>query len=216
VAMVAARSAAMAFNRVIDAQIDARNPRTRMRAIPPERSLRASPGASRGCCSSPLLRRLRAESALPEAGAPRPSHCLFYSYTKRFTTFSHLVLGLSLESRRPRLGSRFAARSTRDSATHGRGDVLDSRVRRDLFLPGLRLRSRRGLWSVPRALESPLLCGAKLLHILMVAVCWRWYIRCNLGALALAGVGAIVALLIYEHSLVKPADLSRSMRLSSP
>jgi 4-hydroxybenzoate polyprenyltransferase len=57
VAMVAARSAAMAFNRLIDAEIDARNPRTRMRAIPAGMLSRGSPGASRWrppfCCSSP-------------------------------------------------------------------------------------------------------------------------------------------------------------------
>ena len=70
VAMVAARSAAMAFNRLVDADIDARNPRTRMRAIPAGTlSPRFAWGFVVAASRSPVLRRRRTESALPAAGA---------------------------------------------------------------------------------------------------------------------------------------------------
>ena len=97
VAMVAARSAAMAFNRVIDAEIDARNPRTKSRAIPaglltPQFALAFTVASSLLLFFAAFeLNRLCLQLA-PLALAI----VFFYSYTKRFTSFSHLVLGLSL------------------------------------------------------------------------------------------------------------------------
>ena len=97
IAMVGARSAAMAFNRILDAKIDARNPRTRMRHIPA------------GILSSGFAWGFTAVSVLVFLFAARQLNplCLklaplalgivfFYSYTKRFTTFAHLILGFSL------------------------------------------------------------------------------------------------------------------------
>ena len=67
-----------------------------------------------------------------------------------------------------------------------------------------------GLWSLPRALGvGRALAMARGLHLLMVGCLLMLVPAFDLGALALAGVAAIVALLIYEHSLVKPTDLSR-------
>ena len=84
------------------------------------------------------------------------------------------------------------------------------RLRHHLLLPGLRIRSRRGLFSVPRALGiAGALRVAQVLHVVMVVCLLALVWSLHLGALALAGVAAIVALLIYEHSLVKPHDLSR-------
>ena len=98
VAMVGARSAAMAFNRILDADIDARNPRTRMRHTPgrnPER--RASPGASSLVSVLVFLLAARALNPLCFKLAPLAlAVVFFYSFTKRFTSFSHLVLGFSL------------------------------------------------------------------------------------------------------------------------
>jgi 4-hydroxybenzoate polyprenyltransferase len=66
------------------------------------------------------------------------------------------------------------------------------------------------LWSVPRVLGiAGALRVARLLHVLMVACLLALVALLHLGVLALAGIGAIVALLIYEHHLVKPTDLSR-------
>ena len=97
VAMVAARSAAMAFNRVVDADIDARNPRTKMRAIPAGEVSRGFTWGFVGLWSgvfvgasamlNPLCLKLSPAALAIVCG---------YSYTKRFTSLSHLVLGLAL------------------------------------------------------------------------------------------------------------------------
>jgi 4-hydroxybenzoate polyprenyltransferase len=212
VAMVAARSAAMAFNRLIDAQIDARNPRTRMRAIPagmlsPRFAWCFTVGASlllffAAYQLNPLCLRL----------APLALAVLFfYSYTKRFTTFSHLVLGLSLGiapaaawiAVRGSLDPRILLLTAAVMFWTAGFDVIYSCQDYDFD-------RQEGLWSVPRVLGiANALRVAKLLHISMVACLLALVYTLHVGALALAGVGAIVVLLIYEHSLVKPADLSR-------
>src|ERR1700690_3794496 len=96
-AMVGARSAAMAFNRILDAEIDARNPRTRMRHIP---AGTLSAGFAWGFVTvSALVFLLAARALNPLCFKLAPvalALVFFYSYTKRFTSFSHLILGLSL------------------------------------------------------------------------------------------------------------------------
>ena len=212
VAMVAARSAAMAFNRVIDAQIDARNPRTRMRAIP---AGTLSPRfAWYFTVAAALLLFFAAFELNPLCLRLAPlalAIVFFYSYTKRFTTFSHLVLGLSLGiapaaawiAVRGSLDPRILLLTAAVMFWTAGFDVIYSCQDYDFD-------REEGLWSVPRALGiAAALRVAKLLHILMVGCLLALVYSLHLGALALAGVGAIVALLIYEHSLVKPADLSR-------
>jgi 4-hydroxybenzoate polyprenyltransferase len=212
VAMVAARSAAMAFNRVIDAEIDGRNPRTKMRAIPaglltPEFTLCFAVASS-------LLLFFAAFELNPLCLKLAPlalAIVLFYSYTKRFTTFSHLVLGLSLGiapaaawiamlgSLDPRILLLTAAVMFWTAGF----DVIYSCQDYDFD-------RQEGLWSVPRALGIPwALRVAKILHVLMVVSLMALVYTLHAGALAIAGVAAIAALLIYEHSLVKPDDLSR-------
>src|SRR6202451_1999199 len=97
IAMIGARSAAMAFNRILDADIDARNPRTRLRHIPAGiLSVRFAWGF---VIVSALVFLLAARALNPLCFKLAPVALLvifFYSFTKRFTTFSHLVLGLSL------------------------------------------------------------------------------------------------------------------------
>lgn len=212
VAMVAARSAAMAFNRVIDAEIDARNPRTRMRAIPA--GMLTPQFAWCFAVAASLLLFFAAFELNPLCLKLAPlslAVLFFYSYTKRFTTFSHLVLGLCL-------GIAPAAAWIA---------VLGSLDPRILLLTGAVMfwtagfdviyscqdydfDREEGLWSVPRALGiAAALHVAKLLHLLMVVCLLALVYTLHVGPLALAGVGAITALLIYEHSLVKPNDLSR-------
>jgi len=135
----------------------------------------------------------------------------FYSYTKRFTTFSHLVLGLSLGiapaaawiAVRGSLDPRILLLTAAVMFWTAGFDVIYSCQDYDFD-------RQEGLWSVPRVLGiAAALRVAKLLHISMVGCLLALVYTLHVGALALAGVGAIVALLIYEHSLVKPADLSR-------
>jgi 4-hydroxybenzoate polyprenyltransferase len=212
VAMVAARSAAMAFNRVIDAEIDARNPRTRMRHLP---AGLLSPGFTWGfVVAASLLFFFAAFELNPLCLRLAPlalAVVFFYSYTKRFTTFSHLVLGLSLGiapaaawiAVRGSLDPRILWLTAAVMFWTAGFDVIYSCQDYDFDC-------QEGLWSVPRVLGiAAALRLARLLHLLMVASLLALVYTLHVGALAVAGVVAIVALLIYEHSLVKPGDLSR-------
>jgi 4-hydroxybenzoate polyprenyltransferase len=212
VAMVAARSAAMAFNRVIDAEIDARNPRTRTRAIP---AGLLSPQFTWWFATAASLLLLFAAFELNPLClrlAPLALAVVFlYSYTKRFTTFSHLVLGLCLGiapaaawiAVTGSLDRRILLLSAAVMFWTAGFDVIYSCQDYDFD-------RQEGLWSVPRALGiAAALRVARLLHILMVACLLALVYTLHVGALALAGVVAVVALLVYEHSLVKPNDLSR-------
>jgi 4-hydroxybenzoate polyprenyltransferase len=212
VAMVAARSAAMAFNRLIDAQIDARNPRTRIRAIPA--GMLSPQFTSCFTVAASLLLFFAAFELNPLCLRLAPlalAVVFFYSYTKRFTTFSHLVLGLSLGiapaaawiAVRGSLDPRILLLTAAVMFWTAGFDVIYSCQDYDFD-------REEGLWSVPRALGiAAALRVAKLLHVSMVGCLLALVYTLHVGALALAGVAAIVVLLIYEHSLVKPTDLSR-------
>jgi 4-hydroxybenzoate polyprenyltransferase len=211
-AMVGARSAAMAFNRLVDAPMDARNPRTRMRHLPTGLlsqgfawSFVAISAAifffAAGALNSLCLRLAPAALAL----------VFFYSFTKRFTSFSHLVLGFCL-------GIAPAA------AWIAVAGSLDARI---LWLTGAvtfwtagfdiiyscqdyEFDCEQGLFSIPRSIGiAGALLAARVLHVLMVLCLLALVLTLHLGVLALAGIACIVALLVYEHSLVKPNDLSR-------
>jgi 4-hydroxybenzoate polyprenyltransferase len=212
VAMVATRSAAMAFNRVIDADIDARNPRTRMRHLP---AGLLSRGFTWGFVAiASLLLFFAAFQLNPLCLYLSPvalAIVFFYSYTKRFTTLSHLVLGFCLGiapaaawiAVRGSLDPRILLLTGAVTFWTAGFDIIYSCQDYDFDC-------RERLWSVPRVLGiATALRLARLLHVLMIGCLLALVYSLHLGALALAGVAAIVALLIYEHSLVKPNDLSR-------
>jgi 4-hydroxybenzoate polyprenyltransferase len=212
VAMVGARSAAMAFNRLVDSSIDGRNPRTRMRHLP---AGLLSRGFGWGFVVAASLVFVLAAGQLNQLCLRLAPLALgvvfFYSFTKRFTAFSHLVLGFSL-------GMAPAAAWIAVTGS------LDLRI---LWLTAAvtfwtagfdiiyscqdyEFDTAEGLWSVPRVVGIPgALRLARLLHMAMVLSLVALIRSLHLGLLAFAGVAAIVALLIYEHSLVKPNDLSR-------
>jgi 4-hydroxybenzoate polyprenyltransferase len=212
VAMVGARSAAMAFNRLVDAEIDARNPRTKMRHIP-------AGLLSRGFCwgftvASSALFLLAAWELNPLCFrlAPVALAVVFaYSFTKRFTQFAHLVLGFALG-----IAPAAAWIAVRGS--------LDPRI---LWLTAAVMFWTAGfdiiyscqdfefdcdsqLYSVPRffGIRKALLI-ARGLHLLMIVSLLMLVWQLHLGALSLAGIAAIAGLLIYEHGIVKADDLSR-------
>jgi 4-hydroxybenzoate polyprenyltransferase len=212
VAMVGARSAAMAFNRLVDASIDGRNPRTKMRHLPAGMLSRGFGWGFVVAASALFVVAAAALNPLCLKLAPVALGIVFcYSFTKRFTSFSHLVLGFSLG-----IAPAAAWIAVRGS--------LDPRI---LWLTGavtfwtagfdviyscqdFDFDRSEGLFSVPRALGiAGALRAAQGLHILMIFCLLALVYSLHLGALALAGVAAIVALLIYEHSLVKADDLSR-------
>jgi 4-hydroxybenzoate polyprenyltransferase len=212
VAMVGARSAAMAFNRLADAEIDARNPRTKIRHIP---AGLLSRGFCRGftiAASALFLFAAWELNTLCFRLAPIALAIIFvYSYTKRFTHLSHLVLGFALG----------IAPSAAWIAVRG---SLDPRI---LWLTAAVTFWTAGfdiiyscqdyefdcdlqLYSVPR------LCGignalliARALHVLMILSLLMLVWQLQLGPLSIAGVAAIAGLLIYEHGIVHANDLSR-------
>lgn len=212
-AMVGARSTAMAFNRIADSEYDARNPRTSSRAIP---SGALSVGfawaftivsASLFILAAAMLNRL----ALILAPVALAS-VLLYSYTKRWTMLSHLVLGWCL-SIAP-AGAWIAVRGALDSPiplllslvvllwTAG-FDVLyacqDYEFDRAAGLHSIpeKLGIRRALWI------------SRLFHADAFVTLVALYLVTHLGPLALVGVVATGALLVYQHTLVRANDLRR-------
>ena len=212
VAMVGARSAAMAFNRLIDARIDARNPRTRMRHLP---AGVLSRGFTWGFVAVSALVFLFAAGALnPLCFRLAPAALgivFFYSFTKRFTAFSHLVLGFALGvapaaawiAIRGSLDPRILWLTAAVTFWTGGFDVIYA-------CQDYEFDSAEGLFSLPRRLGiAGALRVARLFHVLMVSCLLALVYGLGLGALSLAGVAAVTGLLIYEHSLVKANDLSR-------
>ena len=212
VAMVGARSAAMAFNRILDANIDGKNPRTRMRHLP---AGTLSSGFAWGFVTVSVLVFLVAARALNPLClklAPVALAIVFsYSFTKRFTSFSHLILGFSLGiapaaawiAVTGSLDLRILWLTAAVTFWTAGFDIIYSCQDYDFD-------RREGLFSLPRRFGiGGALWIARLFHVAMVGCLVALAASFQLGWLSLAGIGAIVLLLIYEHSLVKASDLSR-------
>ena len=212
VAMVAARSAAMAFNRWADAAIDAANPRTSARALP---AGHLSPAfvATFVVVSSAVFvlaaSRLNRLSLLlsPVALAV----LLLYSYTKRLTRWSHLVLGFALGiapaaawiAVRGSLDPRILLLTAAVTFWVGGFDVLYACQDYDFDRTA-------GLHSIPRYFGiGAALWIARGFHLIMVALLAALLVVFGMGKFAVIGVLAVVLLLLYEHSLVRPNDLSK-------
>jgi len=212
VAMVGARSAAMAFNRILDADIDARNPRTRARHLPAGLLTRGFAWGFVACSSAVFLMAARMLSPLCFALAPLALAILFfYSYTKRFTALSHLVLGFSLGMApaaawiaiRGSLDPRILWLTAAVTFWTAGFDVIYS-------CQDYEFDCREGLFSLPRRFGvSGALWISRAMHLAMIVCLAALVMTFELGGLALAGVAAIAMLLWYEHSLVKANDLSR-------
>ena len=212
VAMVGARSAAMAFNRLVDERIDARNPRTRMRHLPAGLLSRGFGWAFVIVASAVFIAAAAALNPLCLMLSPVALAIVFcYSFTKRFTSFSHLVLGFALGiapaaawiAIRGQLDPRILWLTAAVTFWTAGFDIIYS-------CQDYEFDRAEGLFSIPRVLGiAGALRAAQVLHALMIVCLLALVYTLDLGPLALVGVAAVVALLIYEHSLVKPADLSR-------
>jgi 4-hydroxybenzoate polyprenyltransferase len=212
VCMVSARSAAMAFNRLADHEIDAANPRTKMRALP-------AGHLSRGF----VLAFVVVSCTIFVLGASQLNHLtlvlspvalaivMLYSYTKRFTRWSHLVLGFSLGiapaaawiAVRGSLDPRILILTAAVTCWVAGFDVLYA-------CQDYEFDSGAGLHSVPRhfGIKNALLT-ARLLHIVMLLLLVALAITFQLGWIAFTGIAAVTLLLGYEHSLVSHNDLSK-------
>jgi 4-hydroxybenzoate polyprenyltransferase len=212
VAMVGARSAAMAFNRLVDAEIDGRNPRTKTRHIPA--GLLSKQFGWGFTIVSSLLFFFAAWELNPLCFHLAPlalGVVLAYSFTKRFTRLSHIVLGFALGiapaaawiAVRGSLDPRILWLTAAVTAWTAGFDVIYSCQDYDFD-------RESELFSIPRVCGiARALMIARLLHVTMIASLLALAYQLHLGPLSLAGVAAVTALLIYEHGLVKPTDLSR-------
>ena len=212
VAMVGARSAAMTFNRIADLKLDALNPRTKSRPLPTgQLSLGFAVGFTVLACGV-LVLAARQLNPLAFKLSPVAIALLFgYSYTKRFTWLSHVILGICLG-----LSPIAAWIALRGSISVS---VLLLGAAVSLWTAGfdiiyacqdVEFDHALGLHSLPRRYGIPAaLYVSAALHaltfVLLVAVAGME----NLGWIALAGLVAVGVLLAYEHTIVKPHDLAR-------
>jgi 4-hydroxybenzoate polyprenyltransferase len=211
-AMVSARSAAMAFNRLLDAQIDGRNRRTANRHLPAGLlSARFAWGFTFASCLV-FLWAARQLGPLCSVLAPVAlAIVFFYSFSKRFTMFSHLILGFCLGI--APAAAWIAMRGTLDARIlYLTAAVMFWTAGFDVIYAcqDFEFDSAEGLHSIPRrfGIQGALIV-ARLLHVAMIACLLLLVSSFHLGALSLAGVAVVMALLVYEHGLVKAHDLSR-------
>ena len=212
VALVAARSAAMAFNRLVDVDIDAENPRTKIRALPAGKLSKQFVLGFVVVTSAILI--FAAWELNPLAFYLSPvalAIVFFYSFTKRFTRWAHVVLGLAMGI--APAAAWIAVRGSFDARIllltgavvfWGAGfDILYS-------CQDFEFDHSFGVYSVPRAFGiRRALWIARGFHVVTVALLAAMVVAFGLGTIAMAGVAIVAILLIYEHSLVKHDDLSR-------
>jgi 4-hydroxybenzoate polyprenyltransferase len=212
IAMISARSSAMAFNRLADTAIDAANPRTRTRALP---AGQLSPAFVATfvivSCAIFLVSASRLNRLTLWLSPVALAVILLYSYTKRFTRWSHLVLGLALGiapsaawiAVRGSLDPRILLLTAAVTFWVAGFDILYA-------CQDLQFDKDAGLHSIPRYLGiSRSLWIARVFHVIMLLLLIALLPTFALGKFAFAGVVAVALLLVYEHSLVKPDDLSR-------
>lgn len=211
-AMVGARTAAMAMNRLIDADIDARNPRTATRAIPA--GLLSKSAVLLAIFLSTALLLWSAAMLNPLCLKLAPIALFFlllYSYCKRFTSLAHVVLGICLAA--APIGAWVAIRGAVELPALIIGllvlfwvagfDILYA-------LQDLDFDRQTGLHSIPVALGvNGSLWLARLFHLITVSLLIFLALHLGLGLWFWLGTGAMTALLLYEHWLLRKGDLSK-------
>ena len=212
-AMVGARSAAMTFNRIIDVDFDAANPRTASRELPTGRLSTGFAWAFLFVSIAIFLIAAWSLNWLTFALSPVALlSVLGYSYAKRYTAFAHLILGWALAI--SPTAAWIAVRGTIDSEVPLLLSLLVL-----MWTAGFDVMyacqdyefdKKAGLRSIPARFGiRNALWIARLFHVQAFFVLVLLYLVTGLGWLALAGVAAVGLLLIYQHTLVRPTDLSR-------
>src|SRR5438105_5048399 len=212
VAMVAARSAAMAFNRLADASLDAANPRTSTRALPAGHLTPAFVTTFVVVSSAIFVIAAGQLNRLSLWLSPVAlAVLLLYSYTKRVTRWSHLVLGFALGiapsaawiAIRGSLDPRILLLTASVTFWVAGFDVLYACQDFDFD-------RQAGLHSIPRHLGiQRALWIARAFHVIMLLLLIGLVLAFGLGKLAIAGVAVVSMLLAYEHSLVSASDLNK-------
>jgi 4-hydroxybenzoate polyprenyltransferase len=212
VAMVGARSAAMAFNRLADARFDAANPRTAGRALPAGLLTRAQVAVfTVFACGLFVLAAAMLNPLCLYLSPVALAAVLGYSLTKRFTSLCHLVLGLAIGI--APIGAWIAV----TGAVHPVPLLLGAAVM--LWIGGFDIiyalqdvdfdRSA-GLYSLPGRLGKPgALAVSRLMHLTMLGLLVAVGVLAGLHAAYFVGLGIVALLIGYEQSIVSPTDLSR-------
>jgi 4-hydroxybenzoate polyprenyltransferase len=212
VAMIGARSAAMTINRIADLDYDRRNPRTAMRALPTGELSVGFAWAFTLMASALLV--IAAWQLNPLALKLSPvalAVLFFYSYTKRFTTWAHFVLGFCLGM--SPAAAWIAIRGSLDwhmlilcaavTLWVGGFDVLYA-------CQDIEFDKAAGLYSIPKKFGvAGALVVARAMHVIMIGLLAWLAWSFHLGWPAWVGIAVVATLLCYEHSLVKPNDLSK-------
>jgi 4-hydroxybenzoate polyprenyltransferase len=212
VAMVGARSAAMTFNRIADWKLDALNPRTQSRALPTGR-IGLGFAVLFTLLSCGLL-VVAAHQLNPLAFRLSPvaiAILLSYSFTKRFTLLSHLILGLCLGMSPPAAWIALRGELSVSVLLLGAAVMLWVAGFDIIYAcQDVEFDHALGLHSLPRryGIRAALYSSAAL-HVVMLGLLVAVMRLENLGWIAALGLLAVAALLAYEHALVKPSDLSR-------
>lgn len=212
VAMVAARSCAMAFNRWADADLDAANPRTRTRAIPAGLLTRQFVLAFTLVTGGVFVLASYQLNRLTLLLSPAVLAVLLgYSYMKRVTRWSHLVLGLALGlapsaawiAVRGSLDPRIVVLTAAVTLWVGGFDVLYACQDFDHDRSA-------GLYSLPQSIGIPAaFWAARIMHLLMLGLL-AWFAHLfGFGVAGWLGIAAAGILLAYEHAIVSPRDLRR-------
>lgn len=212
VCMVSARSAAMAFNRWADAEIDRHNPRTAMRAIPAGLLSRQFTAGFTLVAAAIFVFGASRLNLLTLLLSPVALAIVFaYSYAKRFTRWSHLLLGLSLGI--APAAAWIAVRGSLDPR------ILVLTLAVLFWVAGFDVLyacqdyehdARVGLHSVPQSFGlDAAFWIARIMHLAMLGLLAGLIVLFQLGLITILGVVLVAALLVYEHSLVSPHDLRR-------
>ena len=210
-AMVGARTAAMGLNRVIDAEIDGRNPRTAGRAIPA--GLLGRGAVLLFIALSVLLMLFAARMLNPLCLYLSPvalGFILLYSYCKRFTSLAHVVLGICLAG--APLGAWIAIRGSADLPAFLLAfAVLFWVAGFDILyaLQDMDFDRESGLHSIPAKLGvNGALWTSRIFHVVSCLFLIGLYFHLGLGHFFLAGVVATCGMLLYEHYLLRGGDLA--------
>jgi 4-hydroxybenzoate polyprenyltransferase len=212
-AMAGARSAAMAFNRLVDLPFDSKNPRTVSRALPQRLVTKGFVIGFIIASSAALVFAASRLNRLSLILSPLAlAIVFFYSFTKRFTWLSHIFLGIALAA--APIGAWIALRGTIEAAPL----ILGLAVA--LWVSGfdiiyscqdVEFDRKESLYSIPKRFgTAAALRISAFFHLIMFGILAILFWKENLGTISYFGLAVVGLLIAYEHSLVRPGDLSRA------